>query len=87
MLIYPSAPIPKIKIPLPPVLLMAYICERICAPLGVEPPLHKRRVSFFQNNRAFSIEKAKKILGYRTHISLKEGIQRTVRWYEDNGWL
>lgn len=79
--------IPKIKIPLTPVLLLAYICERICAPLGIEPPLHKRRVSFFQNNRAFSIEKARKILGYRPHISLKEGIQRTVRWYEDNGWL
>lgn len=82
-----NASVPKIKIPLAPVLLMAYICERICTPLGIEPPLHKRRVSFFQNNRAFSIEKAKKILGYKPQFSLKEGIQRTIQWYEEHGWL
>ena len=79
--------IPKIKIPLTPVLLLAYICERICAPLGIEPPLHKRRVSFFQNNRAFSVEKAKNILGFQPQISLREGIKRTISWYEENGWL
>lgn len=79
--------VPNIKIPLTPVLMMAYLCERICVPLGVEPPLHKRRVSFFQNNRAFSIEKAKRVLGYRPEVSLREGIKRTIQWYEDNGWL
>ncbi len=82
-----NASVPKIKIPLAPVLLMAYICERICAPLGIEPPLHKRRVSFFQNNRAFSIEKAKRILGYKPQVSLREGIQKTIQWYEGNGWM
>jgi len=79
--------VPNIRIPLTPVLMMAYICERICAPLGIEPPLHKRRVSFFQNNRAFSIEKVKKVLGYRPEVSLREGIKRTIQWYEENGWL
>ena len=50
---------PKIRVPLMPVLWLAAFCEFICTPLNLEPPLHRRRVSFFQNNRAFSINKAK----------------------------
>jgi len=78
---------PKLKVPLAPVLWLATICEHVCVPLGIEPPLHRRRVSFFQNNRAFSVNKAKRILGYQPQVSLREGIQRTIRWYEDHGWL
>jgi len=82
-----SVATPKWRIPLAPVLWVASICERLCVPLGVEPPLHRRRVSFFQNNRAFSIEKAETVLGYKSEVSLQEGIQRTIRWYEEHGWL
>jgi len=78
---------PKLKIPLFPVLFLAALCEKICVPLRIEPPLHRRRVSFFKNNRAFSIEKAKKILGFQPEVSLREGIRRTIHWYEKNDWL
>ncbi len=78
---------PKLKVPLAPVLALATICEQICAPFGIAPPLHRRRVSFFQNNRAFSIEKAKQVLGYEPQYSLKEGIQKTIQWYKEQGWL
>lgn len=77
----------NLRIPLAPVLWAASLCEKICAPLGVEPPLHRRRVSFFQNNRAFSVAKAKNLLGYRSATSLKEGIRKTIQWYEAEGWL
>jgi nucleoside-diphosphate-sugar epimerase len=78
---------PKIKVPLTPVLWLATLCEGICIPLGIEPPLHRRRVSFFQNNRAFSIEKAKTGLGFQPEVTLREGIRRTIQWYENKGWL
>jgi nucleoside-diphosphate-sugar epimerase len=78
---------PHIKIPLAPVLGLAAICEMLCSPLKIEPPLHRRRVSFFQNNRAFSIEKAKDILDFQPQVSLIEGIQRTIQWYESQGLL
>ena len=78
---------PKIRIPLGPVLLLASICEKVCAPLGIAPPLHKRRVSFFQNNRAFSVQKAKNILGYDSKVSLQSGVKKTIQWYRDKGWL
>ena len=73
---------PRIKIPLLPVLWMATLCEFVCVPLKIEPPLHRRRVSFFKNNRAFSVEKAKRILGYKSEVTLREGIRKTINWYE-----
>jgi len=82
-----DVPPPRFKVPLRPVLWLATLCELFCVPFGIEPPLHRRRVSFFQNNRAFSIDKAKRVLGYEPKISLIEGIRRTVRWYEEHGWL
>jgi dihydroflavonol-4-reductase len=79
--------VPKRRIPLTPVLWAAGLCEKVCVPLGIEPPLHRRRVSFFQNNRAFTIEKAKRLLGYQPQVTLREGIRRTISWYEEQGWL
>lgn len=78
---------PSIKLPLPPLLLLASLCETICVPIGVEPPLHRRRMSFFQNNRAFSIQKAKEVLGYRPAVSLSDALSRTIDWYGKNGLL
>lgn len=78
---------PKIHIPLTPVLALASLCEWLCAPFGIEPPLHRRRVSFFQNNRAFSVEKAKRLLGYKPQVSLRDGIRKTIQWYREHGWL
>jgi dihydroflavonol-4-reductase len=78
---------PKIRIPLEPMLFAASACESICVPLKIEPPLHRRRMSFFQNNRAFSVEKAKTLLGYQPQYSLREALRATIRWYEEHNWL
>jgi nucleoside-diphosphate-sugar epimerase len=82
-----GVPPPGIRIPLFPVLVLAAICEMICVPLGLEPPLHRRRVSFFRNNRAFSVAKAGTLLGYRSKTSLREALRKTIAWYEQQGWL
>jgi dihydroflavonol-4-reductase len=82
-----QVPPPRMHIPLMPVEWLAGMCESVCTPLGIEPPLHKRRVSFFKNNRAFSIEKVKRVLGYVPRVSLDEGLNRTIRWYEEHGYL
>lgn len=80
-------PPPRLRIPMTPVVWAAAACERVCVPLGIEPPLHRRRVSFFRNTRAFTIAKARRLLGYEPQVSLSDGIRRTIRWYEDHGWL
>lgn len=71
------------RVPLAPVLAAAGACERVCRVLGVAPPLYRRRVEFFCLDRAFRIEKARKLLGYQPQVDLREGLQRTARWYRD----
>lgn len=78
---------PRLRIPLMPVEILAGLCEKVCVPWGIEPPLHKRRVSFFKNNRAFSIEKAQRLIGYCPTVLLEEGLDRTICWYQKNGYL
>jgi nucleoside-diphosphate-sugar epimerase len=78
---------PWLKIPYQPVFLLSVACDRVCRPLGIPPPIYPRRVAFFAKNRAFSIEKAKRLLGYHPTVSLPEGIRRTKDWYEQQGLL
>jgi nucleoside-diphosphate-sugar epimerase len=63
------------------------LVEAICVPLGLEPPLHRRRVDFWTKSRAFSIDKARRRLGYSPRVDLEEGIARTAAWYREAGWL
>lgn len=80
-------PLSKIHIPLWPVYTAAFLCEMICRPLGIEPPLYRRRLDFFTKDRAFDISKARNELGYNPKIPLKEGLTRTAQWYKEHGWL
>jgi len=74
-------------IPMAPVMAMARICDAVCRPLGLNPPLYPRRVEFFSKDRAASIAKAQRILGYRPQVSLQAGIAATADWYRVHGWL
>jgi nucleoside-diphosphate-sugar epimerase len=56
-------------------------------PLGIEPPLFRRRADWFRQNRAFRIDRARRELGYDPQVDLATGLARTARWYQDNGYL
>jgi dihydroflavonol-4-reductase len=71
---------PRWRIPAWPVQMAGSLCEAICVPFGIEPPIYRRRVDFFTKSRAFSIEKARRILGYRPRVSLEDGLRRTLDW-------
>ena len=75
------------RVPAAPVQLLGDLVEAICVPFGLEPPLHRRRVDFWTKSRAFSIEKARRVLGYAPRVDLDEGIARTAAWYRQAGWL
>jgi nucleoside-diphosphate-sugar epimerase len=75
------------RIPVAPIHLAGDLCEAICVPFEVEPPLHRRRVDFWTKNRSFSIEKARRVLGYAPRIDVDEGIALTAAWYRQAGWL
>jgi nucleoside-diphosphate-sugar epimerase len=78
---------PALHLPVWPVWAAGAACEAICAPLGIEPPLYRRRVDFFTKSRAFNIDRARRELGFAPAVGLDEGIRRTLAWYRERGWL
>jgi nucleoside-diphosphate-sugar epimerase len=80
----------KLKIthlPFWPLWAAAAACEMVYKPLGTEPPLFRRRVDWYRQNRAFNITRAKHELGYRPKVGLKEGLAQTATWYKSHGYL
>ncbi|MDX6749814.1 NAD-dependent epimerase/dehydratase family protein [Geminicoccaceae bacterium 1502E] len=82
-----DVPPPRGRLPLPPLLAAAVLCETVCRPFGIEPPLHRRRCDFFTKSRAFSSEKARRLVGYAPKVELDEGLRRTAEWYFAQGML
>ena len=82
-----GVPPPRLRLPVWPFWVAGAACEALCAPLGVEPPIYRRRVDFFTKSRAFDIARARRELGYAPQVSLRDGIERTLRWYRHEGWI
>lgn len=82
-----GVPPPRIRLPVWPFWIAGALCEAVCAPFGIEPPLYRRRVDFFTKSRAFDISRARQELGYAPTVGLREGIRRTLAWYRQEGWL
>jgi nucleoside-diphosphate-sugar epimerase len=74
-------------LPFWPLWAAALACELVYKPLPMDPPLFRRRVDWFRQNRAFSIERAKKELGYKPGVGLREGLAATAKWYREQGYL
>jgi len=76
-----------IRLPVWPVWMAGALCEMLCAPFGVAPPIYRRRVDFFRKSRSFDISRARLELGYTPRVSIREGIGRTLEWYREHGWI
>jgi nucleoside-diphosphate-sugar epimerase len=74
-------------LPVWPVWAAGALCEAICFPFRLSPPLYRRRVDFFTKSRAFDISRARAELGYDPCVGLREGIRRTLEWYRRAGWV
>jgi nucleoside-diphosphate-sugar epimerase len=73
--------------PVWPVVAAGHVCEKVCRPFGINPPLFPRRVDWYRQNRAFKIDKAKRDLGYAPLVGIDEGLRRTAEWYRREGYL
>ncbi|MFA5044006.1 MAG: NAD-dependent epimerase/dehydratase family protein [Kiritimatiellia bacterium] len=76
-----------VRLPAFPFFLAADVCEWVCRKLGVEPPIHRRRLAFFTKDRSFNTRKLREKLGYQTRYSNEAGLIQTARWYCEQGWL
>ncbi|MFN2350971.1 MAG: NAD-dependent epimerase/dehydratase family protein, partial [Kiritimatiellia bacterium] len=76
-----------VRLPAGPFFLLADVCEAVCRRLGVEPPLHRRRLAFFTKDRSFDTTKLRERLGYQPRHGNAEGLAATTQWYLSQGWL
>jgi nucleoside-diphosphate-sugar epimerase/2-polyprenyl-3-methyl-5-hydroxy-6-metoxy-1,4-benzoquinol methylase len=74
---------PRIRLPFYPVWLTGLILETALRPLGIQPPLHRRRLDFFKKSFNFSRKKSIELLGLTPRIDFKEGVRRTAGWYKE----
>lgn len=78
---------PKIlRLPVTPFFWAGDLCEMICKPLGVEPPIYRRRVAFYTKDRSFDTSKMRST-GYTNQYSNDTGIDDLTDWYVKEGWL
>jgi nucleoside-diphosphate-sugar epimerase len=74
-------------LPFWPLWTAAWTCEMACKPLRITPPIFRRRVDWFRQVRAFSIDKAKTELGYDPKVDLQTGLRRTAQWYAEHRYV
>ncbi len=75
------------RVPLWPFVLAAEVFEATLKPLGVKPPLNRRRLDFFRKSFRFSTAKARALLGFNPSVAFAEGARRTAEWYRSEGLL
>ncbi len=78
---------PRVHWPVWPFWTAGLLCEMVCVPLRIEPPLYRRRVDFYTKSRAFDTTRARTELGYAPQVDLEDGIHRTADWYRAQGLL
>lgn len=81
---------PRYRLPYTSLWLTAVACEFAfmpLRPLGLSPPLYRRRAAWFRSVRWFDNGKARRELGFRPRIRPEEGLRQMVRSFIDAGWL
>ena len=74
-------------LPMLPFLWLAWILEQTLGRLGIQPPLHRRRLDFFRKSFVFDTRKAEQVLGFIPRITFAEGAKDTAEWYRSRGQL
>ncbi len=75
------------RAPLWPFVIAATVLESTLTPLGIKPPLHRRRLDFFRKSFKFSTDKAQRLLEFRPQVPFSAGARLTAEWYRANGQL
>ncbi|MCW5698583.1 MAG: NAD-dependent epimerase/dehydratase family protein [Rhodospirillales bacterium] len=82
-----NVPPSRRRVPLWPFEAAAIVCETICRPIKIQPPLHRRRMDFFKKSFSYNTDKAKNVLGFEPKVDFAEGARLTANWYRENGFL
>jgi len=78
---------PFLKIPVKPMQWAGSLCEAVCVPLRIDPPLYRRRVDFYTKDRSFNGAKAREHLGFAPAQLIEAEISDILRDYRTRRWL
>jgi len=76
----------KLKLPAKPILLLARIVESTASILNINLPL-SQKLNFFLASRLYSIDKAKKELGYYPKVGIDLMIKKTLDYYKEESLI
>lgn len=82
-----NATLPPVRAPLSLFMTAAVAMETTMKPLGIQPPLHRRRMDFFKKSFAFDSTKATEKLHFQPQYSFEQGVAETAKWYAEQGYL
>lgn len=88
-IIQESLGVPRIPLYIPEwaALSSASFVEWVFNHLGKAPPVTRKNIESTLVDRVFSIDKARRELGFKTKVDPEAGLKETIKWYMDNGWV
>jgi nucleoside-diphosphate-sugar epimerase len=78
---------PRFIIPAAPVTLACTYTEAVCNSLKIKPPLFRRSMDFFTKSVKFDVNKAAKVLKFKSKVHISDGVDKTINWYIKSGLL
>jgi len=72
---------PWIHLPVKPMQWLGSLCEAVCTPFGIQPPIFRRRVDFYTKSRHFDCNKAHRELGYVPAQSFEQELDDIIQGY------
>jgi nucleoside-diphosphate-sugar epimerase len=76
-----------IRIPTKPLVFSTAVIEKASKVLGISPPLFRRRIDFFLEQRYLDSTKIRTELGFSPKTDCIAGLEKTYNWYRSEGWL
>lgn len=76
-----------VRLPVLPFVWLAALLENLFRPLGIQPPLHRRRMDFFRKSFRFAPNKARAVLNFAPMTTFEQGITKTIKWYQEAGLI
>jgi len=80
-------PVPRLRIPLWPVLAAAVTSHALLRPFGLRSPLQPRSLDFFRKTFVFSTTKARTLLRVEPNVPFIDGARATLAWYRAQGYM
>jgi nucleoside-diphosphate-sugar epimerase len=77
----------RLRIPMLPLLVTAVGMEMTLGKVGIQPPLHRRRLDFFRKSLRFNTQLRDGLLELPAQVSFDDGARETAKWYLENHWL